>query len=110
MDGPPVDDKAIHQGIDELSGIAVGTVGQMGIPSGGQNTVVTESFLDFEQVASPFYRQSSAAAFLRVSGFVQQTNPADPKTATCFSVGCFVALCKTFVLTYVPKGVQLVKS
>jgi hypothetical protein len=32
----------------------MGGVGQVGIASGGQDTVVTENFLDFEQVNARF--------------------------------------------------------
>lgn len=58
---PPVDDKTVHQGIDELTCIAIGSVGQVRITGSGQNTVVTENFLDFEQVDAGFNQMGGIA-------------------------------------------------
>lgn len=49
---PPVQGKAIHQGIDHLVGILMRTVSQVGIAGRGENTVVAEDFLHFQQIAN----------------------------------------------------------
>lgn len=61
LDFPPVDNKAVHQGIDELAGIAVGIVGQVRITGGSQNAVMTENFLDFKQIDAGFNQMGGIA-------------------------------------------------
>lgn len=46
---PPFEGKAAHQFINQLKGIAVRMGSQAGIFGGGQDTVVAENFLYFEQ-------------------------------------------------------------
>jgi len=53
-----VDGKAIHQVIDYLPGIIVRAGGQMGIFGGGQEGVMTEDFLDFEEADAGFDQMS----------------------------------------------------
>jgi hypothetical protein len=67
FDPPPVDAKAIHQRIDKLACIPVRTIGQMGIAGRGQDTVVAEDFLDFEQVNARFDQMSGIAVTLMPS-------------------------------------------
>jgi len=43
-------------------------VGQMGITGGGQDTVMTEDFLDFEQVNTRFDQMGSVAVTQTVRG------------------------------------------
>jgi hypothetical protein len=58
FDPPSVDAKATYQRIDKLACIPVRTIGQVGIASGGQDTVVAEDFLDFEQINARFDQMS----------------------------------------------------
>ena len=51
---PPGDGKAIHQVIDQLSGVMVRTVSEVGIFSGGQDAAMTEDSLHFEEVDTRF--------------------------------------------------------
>jgi hypothetical protein len=55
FDFPPVDGKAVHQRIDQLAGILIRAGGEMGISGGGQDAVMAEDLLDFEQVDPGFY-------------------------------------------------------
>jgi hypothetical protein len=50
FDAPPIHGKAIHQGIDQYVGLKVRGIGQVGIAGSGQDAVVAEDFLNFEQV------------------------------------------------------------
>lgn len=54
FDGPPVNGKAVHQGIDQLAGILVRAGSQVGIAGGGEDTVVAEDFLHFQQIDTGF--------------------------------------------------------
>jgi hypothetical protein len=54
FDAPPANAKIIHQGIDQYIGLKVCGIGQVGITSGGQDAVVAEDFLDFQQVDARF--------------------------------------------------------
>ena len=49
-----MDAKPIHERINPHIGLKIRGVGQMGIASGGQNAVVAEDFLDFQQVDTGF--------------------------------------------------------
>jgi hypothetical protein len=51
---PPVQDKAIHQSIDHLAGVLIRAVGQVGIAGRGEDTVVAEDFLHFQQIDAGF--------------------------------------------------------
>ena len=50
FDVPPIDDKAIHQGVDELSGVMACVSAQVGVFDGGENGAVAEDFLNLEQI------------------------------------------------------------
>ena len=50
MDVPPRQEEAVHQLVDGLLGIVIGTGGEAGIAGGGQHGAVTEDFLYLEQV------------------------------------------------------------
>jgi len=54
VDLPPVNGKAVQQRIDALRCLLVGRGAQVSIVGGGQDGVVTEDFLDFEQVNAGF--------------------------------------------------------
>jgi hypothetical protein len=54
FDGPPVNGKAVHQGIDQLAGILMRAGSQVGIAGSGQDTVVAEDFLHFQQIDAGF--------------------------------------------------------
>jgi len=58
---PPVQGKAIHQGIDHLVGILIRAVSQMGIAGGGEDTVVAEDFLHFQQIDTGFDQMGGVA-------------------------------------------------
>ena len=49
-DIPPVEGEALHQGIDAGPGRFVGVAGEVGIPRRGQDRVVAENLLDFQQI------------------------------------------------------------
>lgn len=51
---PPVQGKAIHQGIGHLVGVLIRAVGQMGIAGSGEDTMVAEDFLHFQQIDAGF--------------------------------------------------------
>jgi hypothetical protein len=51
---PPIDAKAVDQGVDLLGGLVIGDGAQVGVLSGGEDRVMTEDFLDFEQVDARF--------------------------------------------------------
>jgi hypothetical protein len=54
FDVPPIDAKAVDQGVDLLGGLVIGDGAQVGVFSGGEDRVMTEDFLDFEQVDARF--------------------------------------------------------
>jgi len=54
FDFPPVDGKAVHQLIDRLCGVMVRDGGQVSVFGGGQDGVVTQDLLYFEQVDARF--------------------------------------------------------
>jgi hypothetical protein len=58
---PPVQGKAIHQGIDQLIGVPVRAGSQMGIAGSGQDTVVAEDFLHFQQIDAGFDQMCGVA-------------------------------------------------
>jgi hypothetical protein len=68
FDAPPVNAKAIHQSIDQHISLKVGGVGQMGIAGGGQDAVVAEDFLDFQQVDTGFDQMGGIAVAQAVRG------------------------------------------
>ena len=68
LDVPPADAKTIHQRIDQHIGLKVGGVGQMGIAGGGQDAVVAEDFLDFQQIDSGFNQVGGIAVAQTVRG------------------------------------------
>ena len=47
---PPGQGKAVHQVIDQLLGVGVRILGEVGIFGGGQDAVVAEDLLYFEQI------------------------------------------------------------
>jgi hypothetical protein len=78
FDFPPCDGKVIHQRIDQLAGILIRTGGEMGITGGGQNAVMAEDFLDFEQVDAGFDQMGCIAVPKAVRGaifFLDRTVP-----------------------------------
>ena len=58
FDFPPCDGEAVHQLIDHLGGVMVCAGGQVSVFGGGQDGVVTEDFLYFEQVDARFDQMS----------------------------------------------------
>jgi len=46
--------EAIHQSIDQLTGIVLGVAGEMGVFCGGKNTDMTKNLLQFDQVNASF--------------------------------------------------------
>ena len=58
LDFPPDHGKAIHQVIDQLSGVIVCAVGEVGIFGRGQNAAMTEDSLNFEEVDARFDQMS----------------------------------------------------
>ena len=46
----PGDGEAIHQGVDALDGLMLGLVGQVGISNRGENGVMAEKLLHFDQI------------------------------------------------------------
>jgi hypothetical protein len=44
----------VHQGIDAFAGCIVGVAGQVSVAGRGQNRVVAENLLDFEQIDAGF--------------------------------------------------------
>ena len=54
LDFPPSQGKAVHQVIDQLLGVGIRIVGEVGVFSGGQDAAVTEDLLHFEQVDTGF--------------------------------------------------------
>jgi hypothetical protein len=58
---PPVQGKAIHQGIDHLAGVPVRAVGQVGIAGSGEDTMVAEDFLHFQQIDAGFDQMRGVA-------------------------------------------------
>lgn len=61
FDVPPIDAKPIHKCINPHISLNICGVGQMGIASGGQNAVVTEDFLNLQQVNTRFNQMGSVA-------------------------------------------------
>ncbi len=61
FDLPPCHGKAIHERIDRLGSVMVRTTGQMRVSGGGQDGVVTEDFLDFEEVNAGFDQMGGIA-------------------------------------------------
>jgi hypothetical protein len=68
FDGPPVQGKAIHQGIDHLAGVPVRASSQVGIAGSGQDTVVAEDFLHFQQIDTGFDQMRGVAVTEAVRG------------------------------------------
>lgn len=58
MDIPPSNGKAIHQVVDQLSGVMVCAASEMSIFRGGQDTAMTENSLYFEQIDACFNQVS----------------------------------------------------
>lgn len=50
--GPPLDGVTIHQGVNELGRILGGIKREVGVFCGGEDGVVTEDFLDLQQIDS----------------------------------------------------------
>lgn len=68
FDASPANGKTIHQRIDQHIGLKVCGVGQMGIACGGQDAVVAEDFLDFQQVDTGFDQMGGIAVAQAVRG------------------------------------------
>ena len=47
---PPGELEARHQVVDAREGVVLGLIGQMGVAGGGENGVVAEEFLHFDQI------------------------------------------------------------
>ena len=54
FDRAPVDGEAIHQAVDAVDGVMLGLVGQVRVADGGENGVMAEDLLDFDQVDAGF--------------------------------------------------------
>lgn len=50
FDVPPLDGESIHQVVDQLVGVAIGTCGELGVADGGGNVMVAEDFLHLKQI------------------------------------------------------------
>ena len=61
FDLPPGDGEAIHQAVDPFEGVMLGLVGQVGVAGGGENRVMAEEFLHFDQVNTRFNQVSGIA-------------------------------------------------
>lgn len=68
FDFPPCDGEAIHQRIDQRVGIAVRSGCQVGVSGGGEDTVVAEDFLHFEQVDARFDQRGGVTVAQAVGG------------------------------------------
>ena len=68
LDFPPCDGEAVHQLIDHLCGVMVGASGQASVFGGGQDGMVTEDFLYFEQVDARFDQMRGIAVTKAVRG------------------------------------------
>jgi hypothetical protein len=68
FDLPPIQGKAIHQGIDHLVGVLMRAVSQMGIAGGGEDTGVAEDFLHFQQIDTGFDQMRGVAMAQAVRG------------------------------------------
>ncbi len=75
FDFPPIDGKAIHQIVDDLVGVIVRVGCQVGVFGGGQDGVVTEDFLYFEQVDAGFDQVGGVTVTkaVRVNRFLSRT-------------------------------------
>jgi hypothetical protein len=50
FDPPPGDVEPIHQLVDTLDRVVLGLIGQVGVTDGGEDRVMAEVFLDFDEV------------------------------------------------------------
>ena len=68
FDRPPIEREAAHQGFNAHTHLLVGVAGQVGVAGGGQNAVVAQDLLHFQQVNARLDQMGGIAVAKAVRG------------------------------------------